>query len=62
MHKIFPWGMRTGSILLFMQEVTQSIDYPTQEKKYFRYYHAFLETCAFYLPIIFETETYGLFF
>ena len=58
MHKIFPWGMRTGNLLLFMQEVTQSIDYPTQAKKYFRYYHAFPETCAFYLPIyIFETET-----
>ena len=57
MHKIFPWGMRTGSLLLFMQEVTQSIDYPTQEKKQFRFNHAFPENCAFYLPIIFETET-----
>ena len=56
-----PLGVCTGSRSLFIQEVTQSIDYPTQGKKYFRFYQAFPETCAFYFPLIYETESFGLF-
>jgi len=62
MHKIFPWGMRTGSLSLFMQEVTQSIDYPTQGENYFRFHHAFPQNLCVLLGSYLRNRNFWLIF